>query len=111
MITDLHVRKAFRTLRAAGYKPPPTNELADAVELWADILSKFDPQELEAAVVKYAARDTPWFPKPGQIKALILFGRPARAHKEEPSGGPRLTSSEVRAIWEAEGIDLPGGAS
>lgn len=69
MVSEIEVRSVLRTL-AAVYKPPD-GDRAEVVHAWLTVLRGVDADMLGQAVRTYMRSDRQFFPKPGQILALV----------------------------------------
>tara|TARA_R110002020_G_scaffold323388_3_gene539130 strand:+ start:1264 stop:1710 length:447 start_codon:yes stop_codon:yes gene_type:complete len=69
------IRLMFCTLEAAGFAPPRCYQtdagLDQGVYVYAAVLDELTPAELSAAVLAWVRGVDPFWPKPGQLLALV----------------------------------------
>jgi hypothetical protein len=78
------IRLAFVTLEAAGFSPPKAyandEGLENGVAVYAAVLDELTPEELGHAIQAWLRGTSPFWPKPGELLALVdlveeSFGR------------------------------------
>lgn len=74
-MTEHGVKQQLKRLEGA-YKPP-TGDGRAIIRTWMDALDDVTDQELDDAVTRYIKGSSPYHPRPGQLRQLVLEARPA----------------------------------
>jgi hypothetical protein len=91
MLTMDNVKTAFRALEVGGYRPPDIYQepgaFKEACNLWTLLLPDMTSEDLMLAVASYIRSGAEWWPKPGQILALVPARRIAALDDADAAWG------------------------
>ena len=80
MASEAIVLRAFGVLRSCGFVSPDgmARDVEAAAAVWAAVLRDVSDHDLTRAVALWARGGSPWWPKPGELRALV-------AEREQPA--------------------------
>jgi hypothetical protein len=103
-------KAALAVLAGAGFKPAQGATWQETETVWCSLLDDCSDGDIARASKEYVRSDNRFFPKPGQLRALIVAWRAAEdpSHYYTEPDVPRTSQSlDLRAIWRSHGVDLP----
>lgn len=90
-ISGTALRETFRVLTAAGFRPPTDHsdetQLRLAISAWSAAWEHGTDDELRGAAMAFLQTDAKWWPKPGELRALVPK-RERRAVRQLPERRP-----------------------
>lgn len=81
-MTEHGLKQQLKRLEGA-YKPP-SGDGEQILATWMDVLADVNDQELAEAVTRYMRGTSPYHPRPGQLRGMVLDARPEE--KQERNG-------------------------
>jgi len=102
-------KAALAILAGAGFKPAQGASWQEVETVWRSLLDDCSDGDIARASKEYVRGDNRFFPKPGQLRALIVAWRAAEdpSHYYREADVPRISQSlDLRAIWRKNGVDL-----
>ena len=116
-VSETEIRKQFRRLKPVYSPPRAVKDPAELIESWAYLLQDMADADLDTAVTLYMRSEAEWWPKPGQLRALVFTdGARAAAQGEgnamsNPDGSCIVCGAPVEwldANGEPTALDKPG---
>jgi len=111
MPTEKGARAALLTLSGAGFKPAQGATFKEVETTWTTLLHDCSDDDIERAAKEWTLGDHRFFPKPGQLRHLVIARRsieePSHFYSETFPDGEKAEGLDMRELWKASGIELP----